>query len=301
MVLPLACLLAACGPNYSPDTYSSNAVQQANKVDSGVVVGVRKVAIRADAAIGTATGGAAGGIAGSQVASGAVSALGALGGAVVGGVVGNSVGHSVDDTFGFEYIVRKANGDLLSVTQKDPTPLQIGQHVLIIQGSQARIVGDYTVPVETASPRASETPPAPITVEPLPKSVSTPPAATSPQSGQQPSSGPTANQASTPPVAASAQPSDQPSSASSTTPTSAPPAATSPQSNAQPSPPSTATPTSSPSATVTPPPGAQPPSSSTTAASDPAAGAKASDDPQNSQGQPNADPAPVTHGPGAAH
>lgn len=148
-LLPLACLLAACGANYSPNTYSSSAVQQASKVDSGVVVGVRKVTISADAALASTTGAAAGGIAGSQVATGAVSALGALGGAVAGGLTGNKIGHNVQDTFGYEYIVRKANGDLLSVTQKDAKPLEVGQHVLLIQGSQARIVSDYTVPVDT--------------------------------------------------------------------------------------------------------------------------------------------------------
>ncbi len=148
IILPLTLLLTACGPKYSPDTYSSSAVQQASKVESGVVVGVRKVSIRADTSIATTTGAAAGGIAGSQVAEGAVSALSALGGAVVGGIAGSEVGKQVQDTTGYEYIVRNAKGDLLSVTQKDTTPLKIGQRVLLIQGSQARIVNDYTEHVE---------------------------------------------------------------------------------------------------------------------------------------------------------
>jgi outer membrane lipoprotein SlyB len=33
--------LAACGPRYSPDTYATRAVQQANKVEQGTVVGRR--------------------------------------------------------------------------------------------------------------------------------------------------------------------------------------------------------------------------------------------------------------------
>ena len=44
--------------------------------------------------------------------------------------------------------MRKANGDLLSVTQKDAVPLAIGQKVLVIAGNQARVVPDYTVPGE---------------------------------------------------------------------------------------------------------------------------------------------------------
>lgn len=74
-----------------------------------------------------------------------------LGGSVAGGLVGNAVGHTTGDTTGFEYIVRKPTGDLLSVTQKDAAPLKIGQHVLIIEGPQARIVPDYTVAVDDAA------------------------------------------------------------------------------------------------------------------------------------------------------
>jgi outer membrane lipoprotein SlyB len=48
---------------------------------------------------------------------------------------------------GYEYIIKKGNGDLLSVTQKDETPLAVGQHVLVIAGPQARVVADYTSPL----------------------------------------------------------------------------------------------------------------------------------------------------------
>jgi outer membrane lipoprotein SlyB len=143
----LCAILSACGPGYSPDTYASNAAQQAARVDQGVVVGVRAVKISADATIGTTTGAAAGGIVGSQVGGGAGGALGALGGTVAGGTVGNVVAHAAGDTDGYEYIVRKGNGDLVSVTQKDISPLEIGAHVLVIQGPQARVVLDYTVPM----------------------------------------------------------------------------------------------------------------------------------------------------------
>ena len=39
--------LAACGPSYSPNTYASNAAQQANKTDQGIIIGVRPVHISA--------------------------------------------------------------------------------------------------------------------------------------------------------------------------------------------------------------------------------------------------------------
>jgi outer membrane lipoprotein SlyB len=149
--------LAACGPDYSPNTYSSTAVQQANKVEPGVIVGVRRIDIATAGTTGTVAGAAAGGIAGAAVPeSGVGSALSALGGGLVGGLVGNTVDRKINDTFGYEYIVRETKGDMVSVTQKDEAPLAIGLHVLVIAGTQARIVVDYTVPIEPAKPATQE-------------------------------------------------------------------------------------------------------------------------------------------------
>jgi outer membrane lipoprotein SlyB len=151
--------LAGCGPNYSPNTYSATAVQQANKVEPGVIVGVRRIDIATAGTTGTVAGAAAGGIAGAAVPdSGVSSALTALGGGLVGGLVGNTVDRKINDTFGYEYIVRETKGDMVSVTQKDEAPLAVGQHVLVIAGNQARIVIDYTVPVEPVKPLAADKP-----------------------------------------------------------------------------------------------------------------------------------------------
>ncbi len=138
--------VSGCGPTYSPDTYASNAAQQANKVEQGVIVGVRNVGVSASGTVGTVTGAAAGGIAGSQAGVGPISAFTSLGGALVGGIAGSTIEHATADTTAFEYIVRKPNDDLVSVTQKDKTPLALGQKVLVIGGTQARVVADYTVP-----------------------------------------------------------------------------------------------------------------------------------------------------------
>ncbi|WP_072564176.1 hypothetical protein [Granulibacter bethesdensis] len=139
--------LSGCGPSYSPDTYADRAMQQANKVEQGVIVGVRPIGVSIDSSMGTATGAAAGGIAGAQTPGGVGSAFGALGGALVGGIVGTTATHVVGDTKAWEYIVRKTSGDMVSVTQKDEKPLAIGGKVLVIGGNQARIVPDYTVPL----------------------------------------------------------------------------------------------------------------------------------------------------------
>ncbi len=164
MGLVLLACLAACGPTYSPDTYTSTAVQQANKVEQGVLVGVREVAVSASGTVGTVTGAAAGGIVGSQVGSGALSALGALGGTVLGGLAGQAAEKVTGEPRAYEYIVRKPGGELVSVTQKDEQPLKIGLKVLVIAGSQARIVPDYTVH-EVATAPAGKLPP--VTATPL--------------------------------------------------------------------------------------------------------------------------------------
>jgi outer membrane lipoprotein SlyB len=171
--------LAGCSPTYSPDTYASNAVQQANKVDRGVVIGVRPVDVSADATLGAATGAAAGGAIGSTAGGSVTSTLGAVGGALLGGLVGTGAEKAVANTTAWEYIVRKPNGDLVSVTQKDAKPLSIGQKVLVIAGNQARIVPDYTADVVTHAPAAPPQPPPPavpppITETPLPPVGATP-------------------------------------------------------------------------------------------------------------------------------
>lgn len=195
LVLPVVVFaVAGCAADYSPNTYAAAAVQQANKVDRGVIVGRRLVQVSAQGTVGAVTGGAAGGIAGTQAPGGPVgSAFGALGGALVGGLVGTATEHAVADTQAWEYIVQQPNGDLLSVTQADPAPLAIGLHVLVITGKQARIVPDYTValspPVAAPAPAAKPATPekvppaAPITATPLP-----PPAALAPASPPGPAS-----------------------------------------------------------------------------------------------------------------
>lgn len=140
--------LIGCSQSYSPQTYSTSAVQQVNKVETGLVVGFRQVRISASGTVGAVTGGAAGGVLGSRSSTvGIDSALGTVGGTAIGTIIGTTVEHVSSDTYGWEYIVRKSNGDLLSVTQSEEAPLPLGQKVLVIAGNQARIVPDYSVDV----------------------------------------------------------------------------------------------------------------------------------------------------------
>ena len=179
MTLLLGLAASGCSPDLSPNTYNSGAVQQANKAEQGVIVGVRKVDVRVSGATGAVVGGAAGGIAGSQIGNGSTSAFGALGGSLIGGLIGAGVEHAAGDTGAYEYIVRKTNKEMVSVTQKDDPPLAIGEHVLVIAGSQARIVPDYTVSLPTETPDATKQ--APHDVPPVPPAAAGTPAATPPQ------------------------------------------------------------------------------------------------------------------------
>ena len=166
-------LVAACGPSYSPNTYSTTAMQQAAKVEQAVVVGVRGVRVSASGAVGAATGAAAGGVIGATVPGTDLGrALTGIGGGLVGGAVGTGIERAGGDAKAFEYILRKTNGDLLSVTQRDKLPLALGEHVLVIAGPQARVVRDYTVPpsevvakpqepAPAAPPQAAQSAPAP--------------------------------------------------------------------------------------------------------------------------------------------
>ncbi|MEN0075465.1 MAG: hypothetical protein AAGC69_13835 [Paracraurococcus sp.] len=177
LALSLALLLglAACGDRYSPDTYATRAVQQANKVEQGMVVGIRKVQISAEGSTGAAAGAAAGGVIGARIAGGGIgAALGGVGGALVGGLVGRASESAAVDTEAYEYVVRTEKEELLSVTQTDKVPLVIGQKVLVITGNQARVVPDYTV--ATLPGGARREPPKPAPTGALANPSATPPA-----------------------------------------------------------------------------------------------------------------------------
>lgn len=161
-LLAAAVVVSGCAPSYSPNVYSGEAVQQADKVAPGVVIGFRQVEIQSDGTVGAVAGGAAGGVLGSQAGDdGVTHALGAVGGALAGGLIGTTVEHTTGDTTGWEYIVRETKGDLVSVTQRQDRPLAVGQKVLVIFGKQARIIPDYTTasappPTPTPAPSADK-------------------------------------------------------------------------------------------------------------------------------------------------
>jgi len=179
--LVLSLLLAGCGNRYSANEYATRAVQQANRTEQGVVAGFRRIQIAADGTTGAAAGAAAGGVLGSATPGNRVAeALGAVGGALVGGLIGSAAERAANSGDGVEYVVRKRNGELVSVVQRDLVPLEVGARVLVIEGAQARIVPDYTVPAPEAGPGPAPAPAAPS---------ATPPSTTSQQPDEAPDLG----------------------------------------------------------------------------------------------------------------
>jgi len=149
----VALALAGCAERFSADEYARGAVQQANPVEQGVVLGSRRVAIAADGSAGAAAGAGAGGVVGGAAGGGGISAaLGAVGGALLGGIIGTTAERATANTDAIEYVVRQGDGTLVSVTQRDLEPLANGTRVLVIKGRQARIVVDYTQPGQVAAP-----------------------------------------------------------------------------------------------------------------------------------------------------
>ena len=186
LLLLAAGLLSGCGSNYSANEYASRAVQQANPVQQGQVVGSRRVAIAAGGEAGAAAGAAAGGVIGSAAAAGnSVSgALGAVGGALLGGLVGTAAGRASANTDAVEYIIRRTDGELISVTQRDQVPIRLGTAVLVITGNQARVVPDYISIQAETPPRSGARRPAAAAAPPAPEPAPAP--APAPLSGPPP-------------------------------------------------------------------------------------------------------------------
>jgi outer membrane lipoprotein SlyB len=125
----LALCLLGCGSNPASGPQAANA-QQANRTDQGIIVGVRSASIAAATA---------------QIGTDPNSAFSALRGSLAFAPTTAVADHPASAARAYEYIVRKANAELVSVTQRDTVPLVLAQHVLVISGNQAHVVPDGAV------------------------------------------------------------------------------------------------------------------------------------------------------------
>ncbi len=73
--------------------------------------------------------------------------LGGLAGAVVGGAAGAIAESSATATVGMEYVVETENGSILTLVQGAEPAFAVGQPVLVMYGSPARLIADPRSPL----------------------------------------------------------------------------------------------------------------------------------------------------------
>jgi len=140
----VASVMSACVPNISSDQIQAGNANQVTETVAGRIISVQATTVTAndDNKTGMLTGGAIGGLAGSAIGGGSrVPAIAAIGGAVLGGIAGNAIQNKISTQQGMQYTIRMADKRLLTVVQ-GVTPLyNLGQCVLLVEGSHARITG----------------------------------------------------------------------------------------------------------------------------------------------------------------
>ncbi len=143
LLLSALCLISGCTQNISPDTHSVESTGKVTQTVPGVIVSARTVSVAGTNSTGRVAGGLAGGAAGSAIGGGTRSnILGAIGGALVGGIAGGAIEEGITSQSGIEYVVQTEGGGLVTLTQGPQPAFSKGQKVLILYGSQARIIAD---------------------------------------------------------------------------------------------------------------------------------------------------------------
>lgn len=144
VILATFSFMAGCASNISPQSYSVGSVGQVNRTVAATVISVRSVNIAGTTGVGGATGTASGVIIGSAASggNGRGSALGAIAGAVAGGLIGAAIESNATQQSGNEYVLETENGNLMTIVQGLEPMFLVGQKVLILYGSPARIIND---------------------------------------------------------------------------------------------------------------------------------------------------------------
>jgi outer membrane lipoprotein SlyB len=148
-VVAASVLLSACAPKLGGNDYSASSVGEMSQTYKGVIVSMRKVAINAGDAstpgVGALAGGLAGGALGQAAGGGRGRVITTVGGALLGAFAGHAVGQAATGQDGFEYSVKLANGDLVTVSQGADPVLAVGQSVLVIKSDRgrSRVVADH--------------------------------------------------------------------------------------------------------------------------------------------------------------
>lgn len=135
-------LLFGCAQDINSDSYQLSSVGSADAVGQGVIVDVRTVKIQGKTSDGALIGGVAGGFAGSTIGRGSGSVLASVGGALAGAFIGGITQKELSDQQALQYIVRLADGNMITVIQGMKNRLAVGQKVLVLYGKQTHLVPD---------------------------------------------------------------------------------------------------------------------------------------------------------------
>lgn len=128
-----------CSSRRGGDQYNANALSAATY--QGVIINVRKVEISEndrlqDNSTGAGLGALTGGLVGSAFGKGNGQVAGILGGALLGGVAGAATEQALSKQEGYEYTVKIASGNLLTIVQtEEKEPMVVNQRVFVAVGS----------------------------------------------------------------------------------------------------------------------------------------------------------------------
>ena len=131
---------------YAPTTYAPTQMQQAQRVQTGTIVSIVPVTVRASgtaSALGTGLGAAVGGLLGHSVGQGNGRTLATVAGAVVGGIGGGMATQHIYSQAAEQITVQllgctgSYGGCTVAITQSaaQGQPLHVGQRVEIVAGS----------------------------------------------------------------------------------------------------------------------------------------------------------------------
>ncbi len=116
-----------------PNDYTYQDMGQAAAVRQGTVLSIRPVKVSSQSGVGQIGGAVAGGALGSMIGGNtAVNIVGAVGGAILGGFFGNETEKVITKDTAYEFMVRQTNGQVISVIQKNPEGIQVGDEVLLV-------------------------------------------------------------------------------------------------------------------------------------------------------------------------
>jgi outer membrane lipoprotein SlyB len=129
----------------APRGYAQSNVNQAMRVEPGVITSIKQVAINNNGVgngLGTVLGTAAGAVLGDKVGGGSGRYIATAVGAVAGGVAGGMAGDQMDSRYGVEVVVKLNNGQTVATVLPQNESLSVlgaGQAVNVLYTSNGQI------------------------------------------------------------------------------------------------------------------------------------------------------------------